>query len=168
MVTIPKRLEKGRYSLNLTKRRIMKHTYFILMAIVFIAGSVVAGCNVNREKKVEDAKENVKEADRNLINAQDQYEKDWQQFKNEAESKIAANEKSIDEFKAEMKTASNKFKTKYEKEVMVLEQKNIELKKKISEYKYEGKDKWEEFKKGFNRDVDIVGNALKDIFAKKD
>jgi hypothetical protein len=119
-------------------------------------------------KKIEDAKENVKEADQNLINAQDQYEKDWQQFKNEVESKIAANEKSIDEFKAEMKTASSKFRTKYEKEVVVLERKNIELKNKIREYKYEGKDKWEEFKKGFNRDVDIVGKALKNIFAKKD
>lgn len=74
-------------------------------------------------KKIEDAKENVKEADQNLINAQDQYEKDWQQFKNEVESKIAANEKSIDEFKAEMKTASSKFRTKYEKEVVVLKQK---------------------------------------------
>jgi hypothetical protein len=50
----------------------------------------------------------------------------------------------------------------------VLERKNIELKNKIREYKYEGKDKWEEFKKGFNRDVDIVGKALKNIFAKKD
>jgi outer membrane murein-binding lipoprotein Lpp len=146
----------------------MKNTYFLLTAIVFIAGSVAAGCNVNREKKVEDAKENVKEADQDLVNAEDQYAKDWQQFKSEAELKIAANEKSIDEFKKEIKTASIKFKTNYEKEIVVLEQKNIELKKKISEYKYEGKDKWEEFKKGFNRDVDIVGNALKEIFANKD
>jgi hypothetical protein len=146
----------------------MKSTYFLLAAIVFFAGSFAAGCNVNREKKVEDAKENVKEADQNLINAQDQYEKDWQQFKNEAELKIATNEKSIDELKAEIKTASVKFRTNYEKEVVVLEQKNIELKKKVREYKYEGKDKWEEFKKGFNRDVDIVGKALKDIFAIKE
>jgi outer membrane murein-binding lipoprotein Lpp len=146
----------------------MKNIYLVITVAVFIAGLVAAGCNVNREKKVEDAKENVKEADQNLVLAQDQYEKDWQQFKNEAESKIAANEKSIDELKTEIKTASIKFRTHYEKEVVVLEQKNIDLKKKISEYKYEGKDKWEEFKSGFNRDVDIVGNALKEIFAKKD
>ena len=89
-------------------------------------------------------------------------------IQSEAESKITANEKSIDELKTEIKTASIKFRTHYEKEVVVLEQKNIELKKKISEYKYEGKDKWEEFKRGFNKDVDIVGNALKEIFAKKE
>jgi hypothetical protein len=98
-------------------------------------------------KNIENAKENAKEADQKLINAQDQEEKDWQQFKNEAELKIATNEKS-DELKAEIKTAFVKFRTNYEKEVVVLEQKYIELKKKIREYKYEGKDKWEEFKMG--------------------
>ena len=100
--------------------------------------------------------------------AQAQYEKDWQQFKSDAELKISANLKSIDEFKAEIKKASKKFKAEYEKEVAVLEQKNIELKKTISEYKYKGKDKWEEFKRGFNNDMDVVGKALKDLFTKKD
>lgn len=102
-----------------------------------------------------------------MKDAQAQYEKEWQQFKSDAELKISANEKSINEFKVEIKTASKKFKVKYEKEVAALEQKNIELKKKISEYKYEGKDKWEEFKRVFNQDMDIVGKALKDLFAKK-
>ena len=149
-------------------RRIMKNKYFVLTVLGLMAGFVLIGCNINREKKVEDAKENVKQANQDLKDAQAQYEKDWQQFKTDAESKITANEKSIDEFKAEIKTASKKFKAKYEREVVVLEQKNIELKKKISEYKYEGKDKWEEFKQAFNKDLDIVGNGLKEIFAKKD
>ena len=102
-----------------------------------------------------------------MKDAQVQYEKEWQQFKSDAELKISANEKSINEFKAKMKTEGTKFKAKYEKEVAVLERKNIELKKKISEYKYEGKDNWEEFKREFNHDLDVVGNAIKDIFAKK-
>jgi len=146
----------------------MKNKYFILAIIVLIAGAVFTGCNVNRENKVEEAKENVKQANQDLKVTQAQYDKEWQQFKSDAELKINANEKRIDEFKVEIKTASAKFKAKYEKEVVVLEQKNIELKKKISEYKYEGKDKWEEFKKEFNRDLDVVGNAIKDIFTKKD
>ena len=103
-----------------------------------------------------------------MKDAQAQYEKEWQQFKSNAELKISVNEKSIDDLKAKIKTASAKFKAKYEKEVTMLEQKNIELKKKISEYKYDGKDKWEEFKREFNRDMDVVGNAIKDIFTKKD
>jgi hypothetical protein len=136
--------------------------------IVFIAGSVMIGCNTNREQTVENAKDHVKQANQDLKDAQAEYVKEWQQFKNDVELRISANDKSISEFKAEIKTASPKFKANYEKEVVVLEQKNIELKKKISEYKYEGKDKWEEFKRDFNKDMDIVGNAIKDLFTKKD
>ncbi len=148
----------------------MKNKCFIFAFVGVVTGAVLTtliGCNVDREKKVEDAKENVKEANQELKDAQAQYEKDWQQFKSDAESKISTNIKSIDTLKLEMKKASLKFKAKYGKEVKGLEQKNIELKKKIIEYKYDGKDKWEEFKQGFNQDIDIVGKAIKDIFAKK-
>jgi len=117
---------------------------------------------------VEDAKENVKQADQELKEAQAQYEKEWQQFKSNAESKIIANEKSISDLKTEIKTASGKFKAKYEKEVLALEQKNTELRKSINEYKYEGKDKWEEFKRDFNANLDVIGNAIKDLFSKKE
>ena len=67
-----------------------------------------------------------------------------------------------------MKTASKKFRDKYEKEVLTLEQKNAELRKSISEYKYEGKDNWEEFKRDFNNNMNVIGNAIKDLFSKKE
>ena len=117
----------------------MKNKYFILAAIVLIAGSVFTGCNVNREKKVEDAKEDVEKANQDMNDAQAQFEKEWQQFKSDAELKINANQQKIDDFKVAMKTTSAKFKAKYENEVVTLEQKNIELKKKLNEFKYEGK-----------------------------
>ena len=142
----------------------MKNKYFILAVFLLIAGSVFTGC----EKSRENAEEKVKQANQDMMDAQAQYEKEWQQFKSDAEMKISANEKKINEFKEEMKATSAKFKAKYENQVLTLEQKNIELKKKLNEYKYEGKDKWEEFKREFNSDVDIVGNAINDIFSKKD
>jgi len=146
----------------------MKNKLFILPAIVSIAGLLFFGCETNREKEVTDAKENVEQANQELKDAQAQYESEWQQFKYEAELKIAANEKRIEELKAEIKTAGKKFKAEYINEVWKLEQKNIELKKKISEYKYEGKDKWEEFKQEFNDDMEGLGNAVRDIFTKND
>ncbi|MFA6597265.1 MAG: hypothetical protein WCS69_06050 [Ignavibacteriaceae bacterium] len=146
----------------------MKNKYIIFTIIGFLAGAVLTSCNIDREKKVADAKENVQQANQDLKEAQAQYDKEWQQFKSDAEFRIRTNENRIDEFKAEIKTASGKFKAKYEKEVVVLEQKNIELKKKISGYKYEGKDQWEEFKRGFNHDMDVVGETLNDLFTKKD
>lgn len=146
----------------------MKHKYFILSAILFFAGALLTGCNTNREKKVEDAKENVEQANQELKDARVEYEKEWQQFNTDAELKINANEKKIADFKALIKTASGKSKAKYEKEVIELEQKNIELRKRIREYKYEGKDSWETFKKDFNDGLDYIGNTLNDIFTKKD
>jgi len=142
----------------------MKNKYFILAVIVFIVGSLFTGCNNNREN----SKDEVEQANQDMIDAQVQFEKEWQQFKSDAELKINANQNKIDDFKVAMKTTSAKFKAKYENEVLTLEQKNIELKKKLNEYKYERKDDWEKFKKELNNDMDSVGNALKDIFEKKD
>ena len=142
----------------------MKYKYFILAVFLLIAGSVFSGCENNRE----DAKEDVKQANQAMIETQAQFEKEWQQFKNEAELKIEANQKKIDDFKVAMKTTTEKFKAKYENEVLTLEQKNIELKKNLNDYKYEGKDNWENFKQKFNNDMDSIGNAITGLFKEKD
>ncbi len=142
----------------------MKNKHFILAAILLIAGSLFTGCDSNREN----AKEKVKQANQDMVDAQAQYEKEWQQFKSDIELKINANQKNIDDFKTAMKTTSNKFKAKYENEVLTLEQKNIELQKILNDYKYDGKDNWEKFKQEFNKDIDSVENMLKSLFEKKD
>ena len=123
---------------------------------------------MNRDKYVKNYQDKDKQASQGVKKEKSKFDKEWKEFKVNAEVKINANQKRIDEFKVKIKTASKEVKAKYDKEITVLEQKNIELKKKISEYTYEGKDKWEEFKKGFNHDMDAVGKALKDFFAKKD
>ena len=145
----------------------MKYKYFILTVILLIAGSILTGCEGNRGSK-ENAKEEVQKADQALKDSQAQFDNEWQQFKNDAESKIGDNEKRINDFKAEMKKTGEKFKSKYANKVLTLEQKNIELKKMINSYRYEGKDNWDNFKLEFNSNMDSVGNALNDIFNKKD
>lgn len=142
----------------------MKTKYFFLAVIILIAGAVFTGCENNRDN----AKDNVEKANQDMIDAQVQFEKEWQQFKSDAETKINDNQKNISDFKAAMKETSTKFKAKYENDVLTLEQKNIELRKKLNEYKYERKDDWEIFKTDFNREMESVSNAVKDIFAKKD
>ena len=142
----------------------MKNKYFILAAILLFAGLLLTSCDSNRET----AKENVEQADQEMVDMQAQYEKEWQQFKNDTEFKINANQKYIDDFKTAMKTTSEKFKVKYENEVLTLEQKNIELQKRLNDFKYEGKDNWEKFKQEFNYNIDSVGNALKGLLEKKD
>ena len=146
----------------------MKIKYLILTVIMLIAGSILTGFNMNRDKIVKNAQDNGKQANQGLKNAKTGFNKEWHEFKSDAELKINANEKRIGEFKVKIKTSSKEFKRKYDKEVVVLEKKNVELKKKINEYKFESKDKWEEFKLGFNKDMDVVGKSIKDLFAKKD
>jgi len=141
----------------------MKTKYFILASSLLIAGLFFTGCN-----NQENAKDSVEQANQDMINAQVQFEKDWQQFKSDAELRINDNQQKIDDYKTAMKTTSTKFKAKYENEVLTLEQKNIELKKKLNDFKYERKENWEEFKTTFNNDMDVVSNALNDIFSKKD
>ena len=141
----------------------MKIKYFIAAVSLLIAGLIFTGCD-NRDN----AKDNVEKANQDMIDAQVQFEKEWQQFKSDAELKISTNQQKIDDFKVAMKTTSAKFKAKYENEVLTLEQKNIELKKKLNEFKYDRKEDWEDFQKVFNNNMDSVGTALKDIFSKKD
>jgi len=140
----------------------MKNKYFILVMFLLIAGAVFTGCD-NRDN----AKEEVEKANQEMIDMQAQFEKEWQQFKSDAESKIDANQKQIDNLKAAMKETTAKFKAKYENQILTLEQKNIELKKKLNDYKYAGKDNWEKFKKDFNSEVDTVVVALDEIFKNK-
>jgi len=146
----------------------MKIKYLILTVIMLIAGSILTGFNMNRDKIVKDVQDNGKQANQGLKNAKTGFDKEWHEFKSDAELKINANEKRIKEFKMKIKASSKEFKRNYDKEVVVLEKKNVELKKKINEYKFESKDKWEEFKLGFNKDMDVVGKSIKDLFAKKD
>lgn len=141
----------------------MKNKYFIFAGILLIAGSLLTGCDNNREN----ANEKVKQANQDMVDAQAQFDKEWQQFKSDAELKIDANQKKIDDFKTAMDETSKKFKAKYENEVLTLEQKNIELKKSLNDYKYDGKDNWERFKQEFNNDMDSVDTTLKSIFEKK-
>ncbi|MFZ2322861.1 MAG: hypothetical protein WAV89_04090, partial [Ignavibacteriaceae bacterium] len=105
----------------------MKNKHFILAGALLMACSLFTGCN-NREN----TKDNVEQANQDMIDAQVQFEKEWGQFKSDAELKINTNQQKIDDFKAAMKTTSTKFKAKYENEVLTLEQKNIELKKKLN------------------------------------
>lgn len=142
----------------------MKTKYLILAGSLLISGLFLAGCTDNRDN----AKDNVEQANQDMIDAQVQFEKDWQQFKSNAELRINSNQQQIDDFKVAMRSTSTRFKAKYENEVLTLEQKNIELKKKLNDFKYERKENWEVFKTTFNNDMDVVSNALNDIFSKKD
>ena len=145
----------------------MKNKYVALVTILLIAGFIFIGCEKSPEQKADEAANTVKQANQDLKDAQAQYEKEWEQFKNDAELKISTNGKKIDAMKTEIKKTGTAFKAKYENTVLTLEQKNIELRKRLNDFKYDGKDKWEEFKTLFDQDIEAVGTAINNVFPKK-
>lgn len=141
----------------------MKNYYLILAVGLLFTGLYFTACD-NRDSTRDD----VEKANQDMIDSQTHFEKEWDQFKSDAEVRIDNNAQKIAEFKAAMKTTTAKFKAKYENEVLTLQQSNIELRKKLNDYKYEGKNNWDVFKRDFNREVDMVVDSLNDIFSRKE
>lgn len=141
----------------------MKSKNVVIVTIMLIGVFLFLGCN----EKQETAKQDVKDANEDMMEAKVQYENEWEQFKSNVEAAINTNEQRIADLKKEMKSTSDEFKNKYENKILTLEQKNIELKKKLNEYKYEGKEDWQKFKQEFSDDIDNLENSLNEIFEKK-
>lgn len=141
----------------------MKKLTVITNAILltFIFG--IVSCQPNSTKKLQDAKADVVQADKNLEQAQEDYLADMATYKSDINTKITANEQSIRDFKARIADSKEQAKADYDKEIIKLEEKNTDMKRKIDEYKQEGKDKWDSFKTEFNHDMDELGRALKDL-----
>lgn len=143
----------------------MKKSILTLAASVLIAGAIVTSCNTPAQK-VENAKDNVTEAQEVLDKANQEYLADIESYRKEAAEKIAANDRSIAEFNARIENEKKDAQDIYRKRIADLEQKNSDMKKKMDDYKAEGKQKWDKFKEEFSRDMEEVGKAFKDFAVK--
>lgn len=132
-----------------------------IFASIFIA-IVVTACSSPAEK-LENAQINLNQAQADFNKAQDDHLIDVENYKKETAAKIAANDKSIAEFKSRIENEKNDARIEYQKKITALEQKNSDSKKKLDEYKVEGKEQWESFKAEFSRDMEELGNAFKDL-----
>lgn len=140
----------------------MKISSTVLALSNMLFGVILTSCNSSTEK-VENAKENVTEANRALEDANAEYLKDMEVFKEEAAKKIADNQKSIEDFNQRVLDEKAEITAEYKDKMMELDEKNTDMKKKMDEYKAEGKEKWEEFKTGFNQDMDDLSQAVTDF-----
>lgn len=145
----------------------IKRTYHEKTIVFLITSSLVAfvlltGCN-SPNKKVEDTKSVVLEANKELQQANLELTADINQYRRETADRIAANDSMITAFKANIANETADVKAATEKQLAALEQKNSDLKKKLADYKGEGKENWETFKTAFNRDMNTLGEALKNL-----
>lgn len=138
----------------------MKNLIIITTLVAF-----TLSCN-SPEKKVENAKQDLKEAKAELSQEQKDSVENFLSFKRVSEERILANEQIIEAYKNRMKTEKQKIKKNDQKRVDELEQRNIDMRKKIADYQANGKDNWEAFKLEFNHDMDDLGKALKNLTVK--
>ena len=143
----------------------MKKSILSLAASALIAGAILTGCNTPAQK-VENAENNVKEANKELDQANEEYLADIESYRKDTADKIAANNRSIAEFNARIEHEKNDAKADYKRKIAALEQKNSDMKKKMDDYKVEGKEKWEKFKMEFSHDMEEIGKAFKDLTVK--
>jgi F0F1-type ATP synthase membrane subunit b/b' len=140
----------------------MTKSIFIVAISAFSLGTLSTSCNTPAEK-VENAVDNVNQANIDLAKATEDYNNDVANYKREEAAKIAANDVSIAEFKVRIANEKKDAKAKYLKEIADLEQKNSDMKKQIDDYKADSKENWATFKEKFSRDMDDLGKAFKNF-----
>lgn len=144
----------------------MKKSIFILAISTFMAGMLGTSCKSNTEKEAEaDAVEATHEAKQDEMIDEQIAENDkaeWENFKNETEAKIKANEQLISDLKLEIKSSNKKYDDAYLKNIDLIEKRNADLRLKINGYENSESD-WESFKTEFNHDMDELGKSINDL-----
>jgi hypothetical protein len=150
---------------NLNQINKMKTIIKSLSVFAALSTAVVTSCN-SPEQKVENAQDNVTQANKDLDTANKEYLADIESYRKQTAERIAANQKSSDEFNAQIESDKKDAREEYKKKIDVLEQKNTDMKKTMDDYKADGKEKWETFKKEFSQSMDNLGQAFKNLTSK--
>lgn len=148
----------------------MKKSILIIALATIFTTSLTTSCKSNTDKEADaqeavvDAQEDLRDTEQEVID--DQLTKandaEWQNYKAEAYTTIAANEARIVELKKAVKKTGTTFDSAYEKSIDDLENRNKSLRTKIEDYENNQTD-WASFKREFSSDMTELGNALKDL-----
>ena len=140
----------------------MKKITLIFSTALFAVASLLTSCSTPSEK-VDVAQDNVEQAKEDLRKANEAYLADIEAQRTETNNRIDANRQSIADFKERIKDAKKEAKDDYNSKIEALEHKNTDMKRRFDEYKADGKTGWEIFKKEFKHDMDVLGQAFKDL-----
>jgi len=143
----------------------MKKSILVLAVCTLISGAIITSCS-SSSQKVENAEENVAKANDALDDANEEYLADIENYKREAEIKMAANDKSIADFNARIANEKKEAKADYQKKIKEIEQKNTDMRKSIADYKADGKENWELFKADFNKEMNDWAELFEKITVK--
>ncbi len=137
--------------------------------VAFALGLILTAtsCTSTPTEKLVSAQETAKQANNDLEKAKVEYLNEIDSYRKEANDKIAANDKSIAEFKARVANEKNDVKAEYKLKIAELDLKNSDMKKQINDYKADSKEKWETFKIQFTQSMNDLGVSFKNLAASK-
>lgn len=140
----------------------MKNTVKVLTISALFSMAFLTACSSSSEK-LEDAKEDVTEANEKLDEAEQAYLNDIEEYKRETAAKIAANDQMIADFELLSAKEKKENSAEYQKKVAELKAENEAMKTKMDNYTAQGNEQWVEFKEEFNNDMAELGRALNDF-----
>lgn len=142
-----------------------KFTNIIAIAALTLSTAFISACNSPAEK-LENAQEDVQEANERLDEAEEEYLRDIENYRMETADKIADNDSILADFREKIKTEKEEDREYYQKQIDDLERRNNEMRIRMDEYKGEGEDKWQQFKTEFSHDMKELGEAFKNLGVK--
>ncbi len=141
----------------------MKKLTLLSLIAVFAGAFAFTACN-SPEKKVDNAREKVEQEKQDVRDAQNDYAKEIDQYKRDQAQKLADNEKNIAEYRVKIKNDNITVRERREKKVAELEVENKNLRTKLDAYNDNDPNNWQRFKSEFNQSMDHLGNSFKELF----
>lgn len=138
----------------------------LLIVTAFVMVSVLSLSCKNSADKVEDAKEEVIIANENLMNENEAFLAEIEDYKMKTAEDIATNEKSLADFNNRIANQKNVAKSEYDKKIANLNQKNTDMKKRMDDFKSDSKENWETFESQFNIEMEKLGSEIRDLTSK--
>jgi hypothetical protein len=145
----------------------MKKSIVQLAVSAFSIAFIAISC-ASPAEKVENAQDQVVEANNNLDTAIKNYQADINAYRIETANRIAANELAIAKFNVKIANQKKEAKADYLKKIAALEKRNTDMKIKLQDYKDDGDTKWKTFKAEFNKEMEDLGKSIKDLTTKDD
>jgi len=142
----------------------MKSNIFKTATIIGILVMAFTQCK-SPDKKIEDAKEDVMEANRELEEAR-MDSAEYVNYRDEMEVKLRDYEQKLEEMKADIQSKGKDVQEKYNENLNTLKAKNENLKAKIREYQRDASASWDSFKMDFNREMDELGKSISETAEK--
>lgn len=135
--------------------------YTALPVILFFVGACSSASD--QSKNLENSSEEVDKAKNNLIKAQEAYNEELENFREEMKIAINNNKAMLKELRDSKWILDQKAKKKRIEQIAELQKKNDDLEFRLNNTNEQKQSNWKKFKEEFNYDMNELGKSIKDI-----